>query len=152
MKLTKEQYEYISRIFFPHDDYKLPFKSKWKHTRENIGKHIIEDDISLSFSLGKYFELHMYIMNHLLIKDLVVSGEEVSNKINTISIQGKVSDRCFVMLYDKDDNSLLEHSGYVPDWMPGGGGDDMQFQIDNETGKILNWEPIQDDVLENEEE
>lgn len=31
-------------------------------------------------------------------------------------------------------------------------GDYIQFEIDNETGKILNWESIKDDVLENEDE
>jgi len=73
------------------------------------------------------------------------------SKIKTIYISGKVADRCNAELYDENDNSLLEHQGYVPDFMPGGGGDYLQFEIDNETGKILNWESIKDDVLENEE-
>ena len=74
----------------------------------------------------------------------------MAGKIKTISIQGKVSDRCNAGLYDEDDNLLLEHDGYVPKWMPGGGGDYLSIEIDNETGKILNWESIKDDVLENE--
>lgn len=73
------------------------------------------------------------------------------SKIKTISIMGKVSDKCFAQLFDKDDNQLLEHDGYVPDWMPGGGGDNIKLEIDNETGKILNWESVKDDVLEEDE-
>lgn len=72
------------------------------------------------------------------------------SKIKTISIQGKVSDRCFTELFDEEDNSLLERDGYVPKWMPSGGGDYIRFEIDNATGKILNWVPIEDEVLENE--
>lgn len=59
--LTKEQYEEVSRIFFPKDDYKLPFTSKWEHTRENIGRKIVEDDIPVSFPLDKYFRLYEYL-------------------------------------------------------------------------------------------
>jgi hypothetical protein len=74
------------------------------------------------------------------------------SKIKTITIQGKVSDCCNASLYDERDNELLEHEGCVPNWMPKGGGDYMSFEIDNETGKILNWESIKDDVLETEQE
>lgn len=64
------------------------------------------------------------------------------SKIKTISIHGKVSDRCYVELYDEANDTLLSNDGYVPKWMPGGGGDSIQFEIDNETGKILNWKSI----------
>ena len=74
------------------------------------------------------------------------------SKIKTIYISGKCADRCDAELYDEEGKRVLEHQGYVPDFMPGGGGDYLQFEIDNETGKILNWEPIKEDVLEKENE
>jgi hypothetical protein len=66
--MTKEQYEDISRIFLPNDNYKLKFTSRWEHTRENVGKHIVEDNIPVSFPLKKYFELYDYLKDNNLIE------------------------------------------------------------------------------------
>lgn len=65
--MTKEQYEEISRIFYPEDDFKLPFTSRWPHTREEVGKHIVEDNIPVSFPLKKYFALHQYLIDNKLL-------------------------------------------------------------------------------------
>jgi len=59
--LTKEDYEEISMIFFPTDKFKTSFTSSWEQTRENIARHIVSDDIPLSFSLEKYFQLYKYL-------------------------------------------------------------------------------------------
>ena len=68
MNFTKEQYEHISRIFYPKDNFVVPFNSRWEHTRENVGKHIVEDDFPVSFKLDKYFELHNYLISQDIIK------------------------------------------------------------------------------------
>ena len=53
----------ISKIFYPEENFKLPFTSNWKHTRENIGKHIIQNDFPVSFKVKKYFELYEFLKN-----------------------------------------------------------------------------------------
>lgn len=67
--ITKQHYEDISRIFFPQDNYKLPFTSRWPHTREEIGKHIVEDDFPVSFPLKKYFKLYEYLKENNLLTE-----------------------------------------------------------------------------------
>ena len=62
MELTKEEYEDVSYIFYPNEKYKIPFTSKWEHTRENIGKHIVDDNFPVSFVNARYFELHSYLV------------------------------------------------------------------------------------------
>ena len=59
-----------------------------------------------------------------------------------ISITGKVSD-CFNMQVVGTDQ---EYDGYVPDCGLGGG-DYIEFVVDNETGQILNWKPINPEVF-----
>ena len=76
----------------------------------------------------------------------------MAGKIKTVKIYAHCRDCCNVELKDENGNELKEHQGYVPDWFPAGGGDDVRMEIDNETGKILNWESIKDEVLEDEEE
>lgn len=59
--LTKKEYEEISMIFLPQENFKLKFASFWEHTRENVGRHIIADNIPVSFDLSKYFALYKYL-------------------------------------------------------------------------------------------
>ena len=60
--MTQADFENISRIFYPDDKYKLPFTSKWEHTRVNIGYHIFIEKFPVAFSHSKYFEYHHYLM------------------------------------------------------------------------------------------
>ena len=60
MELTKQDYINISYIFYPKDNYKIPFTSKWEHTRENIGRHIAEEKFPVSFPHIYYFALYEY--------------------------------------------------------------------------------------------
>jgi len=63
-----------------------------------------------------------------------------TNKTKTIRICAKCSDQCFVSLIDAADNTIAEHDGYVPDFMPGEHyGDYVELDIDRDTGRILNW-------------
>ena len=78
--------------------------------------------------------------------------EETMAKIKTVKFRGKVSDRFGIQLKDENGNELLEDSGYMPEWFSPKEYDDVKMEIDNETGKILNWEPIKDDVLEKDED
>jgi len=58
-----------------------------------------------------------------------------------ISISAKCSD-CFSMnVMDKEGNYIADYDGYVPSFMPNGGGygDYVQMKIDLETGEILDW-------------
>lgn len=47
-------------------------------------------------------------------------------------------------------DDFFEYSGYVPDFFPGNHyGDDIQLEIDLESGKILNWKhPTKKDIEE----
>lgn len=78
--------------------------------------------------------------------------KDLAPKIKTIKMQAHTRDCFWVLLTDEEGDELLEESGYVPEWMPGGPGDDIVFEIDNATGRILNWVPIKDEVLEIDEE
>jgi hypothetical protein len=60
-------------------------------------------------------------------------------EVATLSISGKTRDLCFVGLYDEDGNKIKEHDGYVPEFIPGCGGDYIDCDIDINTGQILNW-------------
>lgn len=81
-----------------------------------------------------------------------ITTQELAYKIKTIKMQTHTRDCFHVVLKDAGEKQLLEESGYVPMWMPGGPGDDVVFEIDNATGRILNWVPIKDEVLETDEE
>ncbi len=74
------------------------------------------------------------------------------SKIKTAKIHGKVSDCFHIQLKDESGNELLTDDGYMPPWFSLREYDSIVMEIDNATGKILNWVPIEDEVLENEEE
>lgn len=59
----------------------------------------------------------------------------------TITLSMKHSDMAVFTAADSNGNFLVELDGYMPD-VGNLGGDYTTFQIDNATGKILNWEPI----------
>ncbi len=75
-------------------------------------------------------------------------NEKKKVNIKKISISGKTSDLCFLTLYDKDGVMIKEHDGYVPRFMPNGGGDYIDLDIDIDTGQILNWK-IDKKMVEN---
>ena len=56
-----------------------------------------------------------------------------------VYINAKCSDLCICIIYDSDGNLLKETDGYVPSFMPDGGGDYVDLEIDVDTGQILNW-------------
>jgi hypothetical protein len=58
----------------------------------------------------------------------------------TIKICAKCSDLFSASLIDDEGKVKGEaYSGYVPNWMPGDGGDYVELDIDAATGRILNW-------------
>lgn len=63
--------------------------------------------------------------------------------VKRVRIGGKVSDMCFGALFDDKGKLVEEHDGYVPNIKALGGGDYLRLEIDNATGQILNWKPIQ---------
>lgn len=62
-----------------------------------------------------------------------------------ISISGKVSDMFGLQVQDGDNN--IDYCGYVPYHMGFGGGDYIEIDIENETGRIVGWKPIPVDKL-----
>ena len=68
------------------------------------------------------------------------------NNIKTIRIYGHCVDT-FGAEFIKADGSSCCYDGYVPEGMGVGGGDDIYLEIDKETGKILNWKPLQDEQV-----
>ena len=70
-------------------------------------------------------------------------------KVKIVSVNGKTSDNCYVELKDVYGKTIASHDGYVPSFLPGGGGDYLELEIDINTGKILNWKvPTADNLQE----
>lgn len=63
-----------------------------------------------------------------------------------ISLFMKHNDCASITISDGDKN-IVEHDGYMPYLNSFIGGDDTQLTIDNETGKIIGWEPISMETL-----
>lgn len=61
--------------------------------------------------------------------------------IKTVCLEVHTKDHFNVQLKDFD-GKVDVVTGYAPPWMPGGGGTGFQMVIDNATGRILNWQPI----------
>ncbi len=66
--------------------------------------------------------------------------KDAGKKVPTIiSISAKCSD-CFSMsVKDANNQDLAYYHGYVPNFMPGPGGDYVKMDIGIEAGRILNW-------------
>ena len=68
-------------------------------------------------------------------------------KIKSVTLFMKHNDMTNLILEDEKGNTLHEKdSDYFPD-VGCIGGDDTEFKIDNETGKIIGWKPITDEDL-----
>jgi CDP-diacylglycerol pyrophosphatase len=61
-------------------------------------------------------------------------------QIRTLHIHAQCVDRATVNAKDANRSTLLEHQGYLPHGLGLGGGDYIKFEVDIETGQILNWE------------
>ncbi len=60
--------------------------------------------------------------------------------IKTIQLCGKTSDLCSVVYKDEKGETVGERDGYVPKYFPEEHyGDYIEFDIDVETGRIINW-------------
>lgn len=71
------------------------------------------------------------------------------DKITTVSISAKCSDLCSTQLKDAAGKTLVDHSGYVPDFMPGEHyGDYVILDIDVATGVIKNWKKPSQKTME----
>lgn len=75
-----------------------------------------------------------------------VKSEQV--KLAKIIISAKCSDCCFTDLIDETGNSIITRDGYVPSFMPDGGGDYVELDIDPDTGRILNWTATKESIEE----
>jgi len=65
----------------------------------------------------------------------------------TISISAHCSDKFDMSVMDRNGKCIADYDGYVPSFMPNGGGygDAVEMNIEIETGRILNWtNPIGD--------
>ena len=81
---------------------------------------------------------------------LDTEGNEKEVEIQSISINAKCSDLCFSELKAENGAVVAEHSGYVPRFLPGNGGDYINLKIDLETGTILNWKKLTSSDIEND--
>lgn len=64
-----------------------------------------------------------------------------------VKINAKCSDLCFTSVIDDQGNEIVQHDGYVPDFMPDEHYNDyIILEIDVKTGKILNWTAKPKDV------
>lgn len=66
-----------------------------------------------------------------------------------IKINAKCSDLCQTTIVEDDGTVLLDHDGYVADFMPDEHyGDYIILDIDLKTGKVLNWTATKAQVLQ----
>jgi len=66
--------------------------------------------------------------------------QDVLRDAKVVKIHAKCSDMCSAELVDGEGNTIKDHDGYVPSFMPGKHyGDYVILDIDLESGKILNW-------------
>jgi len=72
----------------------------------------------------------------------------MSRKYEILSVMGKCSDRSNVGTVNIMTNEDVDHDGYVPEGLGIGGGDYIEFDIDIETGQILNWPKLTDEDIE----
>jgi len=63
-----------------------------------------------------------------------------------LSITAKCSDLCNTFYTDAKKNEHTSDS-YVPENIGIGGGDYIELEIDMETGQILDWKPVSDEVI-----
>jgi len=64
-----------------------------------------------------------------------------------LTIGGKCSDMCHSKLTTEDGGVDYEKDGYVPKGLGVGGGDYIEFEVDLETGQILNWKKPTDEAI-----
>ena len=67
--------------------------------------------------------------------------------MRTAVFSAKASDT-FWASFTKDGTKLGEYEGYVPRGMHVGSGDYFEFEIDLDTGKILNWTPVTEEKVQ----
>jgi len=48
---------------------------------------------------------------------------------------------------DKDGRTIIERDGYLPDIINDTASDEISFQVDNATGKIIGWIPLTEDCI-----
>jgi hypothetical protein len=84
--------------------------------------------------------------------DLEINGENIN--LSTIKISAKCSDLFSMEIIDNKNNLINKYNGYVPKFITDRYGDFVEFEIDINTGKILNWNPdkklVEEFLLENQ--
>jgi hypothetical protein len=81
----------------------------------------------------------------------IAMKKEVQVEAKTLSIHIKVTDQFSARLLDQNGEVIHDQEdGYVPGFMPGEHyGDYLILEIDIDTGKIVNWKPVDaDDIQE----
>lgn len=70
-------------------------------------------------------------------------------EIKTLKLHLKVRDCFDATFLNEHGNTVLDYSGYVPDFMPGDHyGDYVILDIDIDTGKVINWQVPTKEQLE----
>lgn len=59
-----------------------------------------------------------------------------------IAIGGKCSDMGWMQVTDEEGVRIIDYDGYVPEIAAIGGGDYIEIEIDNDTGKVIGWVPL----------
>ena len=63
-----------------------------------------------------------------------------------LRVSAKCSDLCCVS-YEKDGKTVKETDGYVPSNVGIGGGDYVEFDLDLDTGQIIDWKVPSEQAL-----
>lgn len=68
-------------------------------------------------------------------------------KLRILSIQAHSRDCNYIVYQNKVTGLEAVSEGYVPSHLNLGGGDEVEIEIDVETGQILNWVPLTEDHI-----
>ena len=80
----------------------------------------------------------------------ITPREKITVDVKKAYINLKCRDDFNCILFDEEENKILEYEGYVPNEIfPGEYGDYLVLEIDIDTGVILNWKTPKLSDLEN---
>ena len=81
-------------------------------------------------------------------KNMAKAKEKFKTKIKTVKISVNTRESFDLEAVNNNDETVVESHGYMPNWVHGYDYGVFNLEIDNETGRILNWVPLTKEEIE----
>lgn len=81
-------------------------------------------------------------------KNMAKAKEQLKTKIKTVKISVNTRENFDLDAVNNNGETVVESHGYMPHWVHGYNYGVFDLEIDNETGKILNWVPLTKEEIE----